>query len=184
MPTDAKTNESRLENGVLHLLLSAGNTECPALHGSKQIMQRCNAYGHKIRNDLQRCKCRTNEKSRGNLDLGMTWAYSVYGKWLLCMIFTKRKTNAALQQFTKTIWHETNRALLPDVFYKWDRLWTNLRQKAGYLSGRSSWNIHAIMGGICWKMDISVLDCCLHSISWNISNRIPTFFQKDSIGLM
>lgn len=103
MLTDAKTNESRLENGALRLFMSAGNVEYLAFHDSKRIMQRCSACGHKIRNGLQRCKCRTNEKSRGNLDLGMTWAYSVYGKLLLCMIFTKRKTNAALQQFTKTI---------------------------------------------------------------------------------
>ncbi len=26
-------------------------------------------------------------------------------------------------------------------FYKWDGLWTNWGQKAGHLSGRSSWNI-------------------------------------------
>ncbi len=46
----------------LHLLLSARNAECPAFHGLKRIMQRCNTYRHKIQNCLQRCKCRTNEK--------------------------------------------------------------------------------------------------------------------------
>lgn len=72
MPTDAKTNEASLENGALRLLLSAGNIEYPVFHGLKRIMQRCNTYGQKLEYYLQRCKCRTNEKSRGNLDLGMT----------------------------------------------------------------------------------------------------------------
>lgn len=155
----------------LHLLLSAGNAERPALHGSKRIMERCNTYGQKLGNCLQRCKCRTNEKSRGNLDLGMAWAYYECGKWLLCMTFTKQKTNAALQQFTKTIWHETDRVLLPDVFYKWDRFWTNLRQKAGHLSGHAFLELGGFMGQ--WK------NCCLVQIGifpiWFqlISKRIP-----------
>ena len=75
MPTDAKTNESRLENGALRLFMSAGNVEYLAFHDSKRIMQRCNTYGQKLGNSLQRCKCRTNEKSCRNLDFGITWAY-------------------------------------------------------------------------------------------------------------
>ncbi len=48
MPTDAKTNEVRLENDALCLFMSAGNVEYHAFHGSKRIMQRCNTIGQKI----------------------------------------------------------------------------------------------------------------------------------------
>ena len=75
MPTDAKTNELRLGNDALRLFMSAGNVEYPAFHGLKRIMQRCNNSEQKIGKCLQRCKCRKNEKSPGNLDFGITWMY-------------------------------------------------------------------------------------------------------------
>lgn len=57
MLTDAKTNAARLGNGALRLFTSAGNVEYTVFCGSKRIMQRCNTYGQKLRNCLQRCKC-------------------------------------------------------------------------------------------------------------------------------
>ena len=154
-----KTGISVLCND-LHLLLSARNAECPAFHGLKRIMQRCNTYRHKIQNCLQRCKCRTNEKPLEIWTLEWPRRIAKCWKWLLCMIFTKRKTNAALQQFTK-LCDKRQTSTAARCFYKWDKFETKGRTivpEAGRFYGAGKE--------------------LLPGASWNISNQIPINFQK------
>ena len=64
MPTDAKTNEARLENDALRLFMSAGNAEYSVFHGSKRIMQRCNKNDQKTGYNLQRCSSSCRDMTR------------------------------------------------------------------------------------------------------------------------
>lgn len=142
----------------LHLLLSAGNAECPALHGSKRIMQRCNAYGHKIRNCLQRCKCRTNEKSRVNLDLGITWVYCWMREMVAVHDFYETKNECNVAAVHKNYVTRGRSCTAARCFYTWDGLWTNLRQKAGHLSRHSFLELECFMGQgkNCWLVQIGI----------------------------
>lgn len=83
------------------------------------------------------------------------------------MIFAKRKTNAALQQFTKAMWQQADHALLLRVFYKWDKFET---------TGRTFVRTFILGVGRFYGAGKELLPCA----NWNISNQIPINFQRCS----